>query len=74
VIDQSSQGVQCFGLGVGEAGGRIHAANFGANPGMRVFDGQFADITAKAGFNTPFAADGYPPFNVQVLGQRAFVT
>lgn len=74
VIDQSSQGVQFFGLGVDEAGGRIYAANFGANPGMRVFDGQFADITANAGFNNPFAADGYQPFNVQVLGQRAFVT
>lgn len=74
VIDRSSAGVQYFGLGVDEAGGRIFAANFGANPGMQVFDSQFADITATAGFDNPFAADGYQPFNVQVLGQSAFVT
>lgn len=74
VVDRSADGVQYFGLGVDPTGGRIYAANFGVNPGILTYDGQFNDISATAGFNNPFAADGYQPFNVQVLDQRAFVT
>jgi uncharacterized protein (TIGR03118 family) len=73
VIDRSASGAQFFGIGVDEVGGRLYAADFGANPGMRVFDGAFADITASAGFANPFGG-GYQPFNVQVLnGNRVFV-
>jgi uncharacterized protein (TIGR03118 family) len=74
VIDRSADGVQLFGLGVDEASGRLFAANFGVNPGMLVYDGQFNDISAQAGFANPFGA-GYQPFNVQVLAaDRVFVT
>jgi uncharacterized protein (TIGR03118 family) len=73
VIDRSAQGSQFFGIAVDEAGGRLYAADFGATPGLRVYDGGFADISASAGFANPFAA-GYEPFNVQTVGTRVFVT
>jgi uncharacterized protein (TIGR03118 family) len=73
VIDRSADGVQFFGVGVDGLGGRLYAANFGANPGMLVYDAQFNDITASAGFVNPFG-QGYQPFNVQVLGTSVFVT
>lgn len=73
LIDRSAAGVQYFGLGVDEVGGRIYAANFGVNPGLLVYDTAFNDISATAGFANPFAAQ-YQPFNVQTLGNRVFVT
>jgi uncharacterized protein (TIGR03118 family) len=73
VIDRSADGVQYFGLGVDATGGRLYAADFGANPGLRVYDGNFVDVSASAGFANPFAAQGYQPFNVQVLDNRVFV-
>jgi uncharacterized protein (TIGR03118 family) len=73
VIDRSADGVQFFGVGVDGLGGRLYAANFGTNPGMLVYDAQFNDITASAGFANPFG-QSYQPFNVQVLGTSVFVT
>ena len=72
VIDRSADGVQFFGIGVDEIGGRLYAANFGNKPGMLVYDGGFNDITASAGFANPFPG-GYQPFNVQVVGSSVFV-
>jgi uncharacterized protein (TIGR03118 family) len=72
MIDRSADGVQFFGLGVDGAGGRMFAANFGANPGMLVYDGSFNDVTTTAGFANPFGG-AYQPFNVQVLGAKVFV-
>ena len=72
VIDSSAAGVQYFGIGVDERGGRLYAANFGENPGMLVYDTAFADITAGAGFANPFGG-GYQPFNVQTLNDKVFV-
>jgi uncharacterized protein (TIGR03118 family) len=74
VIDRSADGVQFFGVGVDQPSARLFAANFGANPGLMVYDGSFNDISARAGFANPFNA-GYQPFNVQVLADdRVFVT
>jgi uncharacterized protein (TIGR03118 family) len=73
VIDRAVDGVQYFGIGVDTTSARLYAADFGANPTMRVYDSSFADISASAGFANPFVADGYQPFNVQVLGSSVFV-
>jgi uncharacterized protein (TIGR03118 family) len=83
VIDRSTQGSQYFGLGINSQGDRLYAADFGRNPGIQVFDGNFSDITNSAGFANPFASSGgfspgdYTPFNVQVLSnsvvESAFV-
>jgi uncharacterized protein (TIGR03118 family) len=73
LIDRSAQGSMYFGLGVHEPSGRLLAADFGRSPGLQVFDSRFADISASAGFANPFAAEGYQPFNVQVLEGRVFV-
>jgi uncharacterized protein (TIGR03118 family) len=72
VIDASGSGAQFFGIGIDEAGGRLYAADFGTQPGMRVYDSHFADISVGAGFANPFGG-GYQPFNVQVLDDRVFV-
>jgi uncharacterized protein (TIGR03118 family) len=72
VIDRSADGVQFFGLGVDDVGGRLFAANFGVSPGMLVYDGNFNDVTTSAGFSNPFGG-AYQPFNVQVLGSKVFV-
>lgn len=73
VIDASATGTQFFGVGLDEAGGRLYAANFGVNPGLRVYDSAFNDISGSAGFANPFGGDGYQPFNVQTLGESVFV-
>ncbi len=72
LIDRSADGVQFFGIGVDEVGGRLYAANFGVNPGVLVYDSSFNDISASAGFDNPFGG-GYEPFNVQALGSSIFV-
>lgn len=80
VIDQSAQGAQFFGLAINPANDRLYAANFGTNPGIKVFDAAFNDISATVKFTNPFAADTdnvkpgeYAPFGVQVLGTSVFV-
>ena len=73
-MDKSAEGVQDFGLAISRAEDRLFAANFGANPGINVFDAAFGEITASfagtALLSNPFAADGYQPFNVQALGDQ----
>lgn len=73
VIDQSAQGVQFFGLAINKANNRIYAANFGENPGIKVFDAKFKPANIK--FDMPFDENKngkvdpteYAPFNVQAL-------
>ncbi len=76
-IDRSGDGTQFFGIGVDGAGGRLYAANFGVNPGMQMYDGNWNDITTSfsntALGRNQFAGDGYQPFNVQVLGGSLYV-
>lgn len=84
VIDRSAQGSQYFGLGIDASGNHLYAADFGINPGMQVFDGNFNDVTREHSFQNPFdGGDGfqpgdYAPFNVQVVGtaenESVFVT
>ncbi len=73
VIDQSKEGVQFFGLAVNKDYNRIYAANFGANPDIKVFDGKFKPANIK--FDMPFDDNKngkvdpgeYAPFNIQAL-------
>lgn len=73
VIDQSKEGAQFFGLAISQNYDRLYAADFGAQPGIKVFDGTFAPATVT--FEQPFddnkngkADPGeYAPFNVQGL-------
>lgn len=73
VIDQSKNGAQYFGLAVNSAYNRLYAANFGAQPGIEVFDGAFKPLAAN--FENPFDtnkngkvdAGEFTPYNVQAL-------
>lgn len=77
VIDQSANGAQFFGLGINKNEDRLFVADFGATPGMHVFDSSFSEITSSLASSSlvqnPFVADGYQPFNVQGLGSDMFV-
>jgi len=73
VIDQSKESAQFFGLAVNKDYSQIYAADFGAAPAVKVFNGKFqpADVT----FDMPFDENKngkvdpgeYAPFNIQVL-------
>ena len=79
VIDQSPNGAQYFGLAINEDYSRLYAANFGKNPNIQVFDGDFKP--ANLPFDQPFDANKngrvdpgeYAPFNVQALNGHIFV-
>jgi uncharacterized protein (TIGR03118 family) len=84
VIDESASGAQFFGLAISHDYDTLYAADFGANPAIRVYDGKFKPKTMK--FDAPFDknkngkvdAGEYAPFNVQQLttptgNQRIFV-
>ncbi len=81
VIDSSEQGAQYFGLATNSTYEKLVAANFGATPGIEVFDGSFKP--ADMHFDTPFDTNNngqvdpgeYAPFNVQLLpvhGEKHF--
>lgn len=85
VIDNSKVGAQYFGLAINEKYDLLYAANFGAKPGIEVYDGKFRPYALT--FDAPFDenkngkvdAGEYAPFNVQGLttptGEyRIFVT
>lgn len=80
VIDESKDGAQFFGLAINKDNSRIYAADFGKNPGIKVYDGEFkkADIAFDQPFddnkNGKVDAGEYAPFNVQALGDSIFVT
>ncbi len=73
VIDQSSAGAQFFGLAISAAYDRLYAADFGAAPAIKVFDGKFQPLDMR--FDQPFDvnkngkvdAGEYAPFNIQSL-------
>ncbi len=85
VIDQSKDGAQFFGLAINARYDRLYAADFGAKPGIKVFDGTFKPLSVT--FAMPFDDNKnglvdpgeYAPFNVQALAtpsgeQHLFVT
>lgn len=73
VIDQSAAGAQFFGLAISAAYDRLYAADFGAAPAIKVFDGKFQPLDMR--FDQPFDvnkngkvdAGEYAPFNIQSL-------
>jgi uncharacterized protein (TIGR03118 family) len=73
VIDQSKEGAQFFGLAISHDYDRLYAADFGAKPSIKVFDGEFKP--EEVSFDMPFDenkngqvdAGEYAPFNVQAL-------
>jgi uncharacterized protein (TIGR03118 family) len=73
VIDQSAEGAQFFGLAINNDYSRLYAADFGAKPGIKVFDGKFKPMDIR--FDMPFDenkngvvdAGEYAPFNIQAL-------
>lgn len=73
VIDQSKEGAQFFGLAISAAYDRLYAADFGAKPAIKVFDGAFKP--AAIAFDQPFDDNKngqvdpgeYAPFNIQAL-------
>lgn len=73
VIDQSSEGAQFFGLAISHDYDRLYAADFGAKPAIKVFDGEFKpeEITFDMPFddnkNGQVDAGEFAPFNVQAL-------
>lgn len=79
VVDRSAEGALYFGLGVTDraADNRLFAADFGRN-GIDVFDASFAplDLGPDAFRITDGSVDqsAYAPFNVQVIGGKAYVT
>lgn len=73
VIDESASGSQFFGLAISHDYSRLYAADFGAKPGIRVYDGMFrpAAVTFDAPFdenkNGKVDPGEYAPFNIQAL-------
>jgi uncharacterized protein (TIGR03118 family) len=73
VIDQSKEGAQFFGLAMNSANNRLYVADFGKQPAVKVFDGQFKPESVT--FDMPFDDNKnakvdpgeYAPFNVQAL-------
>lgn len=73
VIDESAHGAQFFGLAISHAYDRLYAADFGREPGIKVYDGAFRP--AAVNFAQPFDDNKngkvdpgeYAPFNVQAL-------
>ncbi|MGE3623795.1 MAG: TIGR03118 family protein, partial [Bdellovibrionales bacterium] len=80
VIDLSKEGAKFFGLAASAAYDRIYAADFGKNPGIRVFDGKFKPVNIV--FDMPFDSNKngkvdigeYAPFNVQSLKKSTGAT
>lgn len=73
VIDESAKGAQFFGIATNASYDRLYAVNFGRNPGIQVYDGQFKPMAVT--FDTPFDDNRngkvepgeYAPFNIQAL-------
>ncbi|MFM9889870.1 MAG: TIGR03118 family protein [Rickettsiales bacterium] len=73
VIDESAEGAQFFGLAISHDFTQLYAADFGATPQIRSYDGDFRP--ARVTFDTPFDtnkngrvdAGEYAPFNIQAL-------
>jgi uncharacterized protein (TIGR03118 family) len=75
VVDGTARHAAFLGVTVAADGQRLFAADFGAEPALRVFDTAFAEQAPlanpfrKAGSEAPFEA-----FNVQALGEHVFAT
>ncbi|MDX2074759.1 MAG: TIGR03118 family protein [Alphaproteobacteria bacterium] len=80
VIDQSKEGAQFFGAALSKNYDRLYVADFGAVPGVKVFDGSFKpeavtfDMPFDENKNGKVDAGEYAPFNVQSFDGHVFVT
>jgi uncharacterized protein (TIGR03118 family) len=76
-VDHSTAGAVYKGLTIAtDANGQtlLYAANFRSGK-IEVFDTSFSQVTPKPGaFKDPNLPEGYAPFNVQVLGNKLYVT
>lgn len=72
VVDGTQRRSAFLGVGVSPAGDLLYAADFGAEPALRVYDGAFVEVST---FPNPFVKSAQPapgdfaPFNVQTIGQ-----
>jgi uncharacterized protein (TIGR03118 family) len=72
VVDGAAKGSAFFGIGLSPQGDRLYAADFGAAPALRVYDGTFRELRS---LRNPFQRGpvlkpgDYAPFNVQSLGK-----
>jgi uncharacterized protein (TIGR03118 family) len=72
VVDRTAKGSSFIGVTVAPDAGRMLAADFGAQPSVRIYDGAFAEVGALA---NPFRKNepaAFEAFNVQTLGERIF--
>jgi uncharacterized protein (TIGR03118 family) len=53
---------------------RLYVADFGENPGIEVFDGDFQEISSDFSFVNPFAIEDYAAYNVQIFDNSLYVT
>jgi uncharacterized protein (TIGR03118 family) len=72
VADDSGAGAAYFGLAITPQNDKLVLANFGENPGIVVLDDSFKKVE-NPGFDNPFAAESFQPFNVQAVGSSIFV-
>lgn len=76
VVDGTAQHSAFLGVAISPSGERMFAADFGAQPRVRVYDGRFAETGALPNPFTPAsgpAPGGFEAFNVQTIGQSVFV-
>jgi uncharacterized protein (TIGR03118 family) len=72
VVDGTATRSSFIGVTVAPDADRMLAADFGAQPGVRIYDGAFAEVGA---LSNPFRKDepaAFEAFNVQTLGERIF--
>jgi uncharacterized protein (TIGR03118 family) len=73
VIDESKIGAQFFGLAISANYDRLYAADFGQNPTIKTYDGNFKPIAINFDMpfdenkNGKFDAGEYAPFNIQAF-------
>jgi uncharacterized protein (TIGR03118 family) len=73
VIDESKDGAAFFGLAISSKYNRLYAADFGAAPAIKVYDGTFKredvrfDMPFDENKNDKVDAGEYAPFNIQAL-------
>ncbi|MEM9220400.1 MAG: TIGR03118 family protein, partial [Cyanobacteria bacterium P01_F01_bin.150] len=56
-----------------ESDNRLYVADFGPAPEIEVYDASFNEITSDFDFTNPFAAEGYAPYNIQLIEDSLLV-
>ncbi|MEM9219344.1 MAG: TIGR03118 family protein [Cyanobacteria bacterium P01_F01_bin.150] len=56
-----------------ESDNRLYVADFGPAPEIEVYDASFNEITGDFDFTNPFAAEGYAPYNIQLIDDSLLV-